>query len=151
MLALAVFFGDIAEDEDSADDGAGGVVDGGAAVGDVAFGAIAGDEDGMVGEGDDLVVLQGGGDGDEGGLAGFRVEDVEDIGDGASVGVGSEVASEGFGDGVHVDEVAAGIAGDDAIADGAEGGGELFFAGLELVLLGADAGVGAAEEEVDET
>ena len=95
-----MLLGHIAEDEHGPDDGAGRVVDGRATVGDLALGAVAGDERGMVDQADDAVLAQGAAGWDFGRLPGLGVDDAEDLGDGPAPGLVGAPSGERLGHGV---------------------------------------------------
>ena len=139
--AGAALHGDVAEDHDDAGEFAGLVADGCAAVVDGKLGAVLADEDGVVGDADDAVEPLDFGDGVLNRLAGGLVDDVEDFADGAIAGVGFEPSGEFLGDGIHQLDLALGVAGDDTVADGGEGGTE--------VLLGLEELFGAAALQVE--
>ena len=140
VLGLA-FAGDVAEDHDDAGECAGAVADGSAAVVDVDFGAVAADEDGVVGEADDALEALDFGDGGFDELAGGFVDDVEDLFEGPVEGFGLRPAGELLGDGVEQFDAAFGVADDDAVADGGERGAEALF--------GLEGGLGVAAEAVE--
>ena len=81
-------FGDVVEDHDDAGDVAGFIAGGCGAVVDMEFGFVFGDEDGVVGEADDGAIADGPGDGAFDGEPGFLIDDVEDVGEKFSGGVG---------------------------------------------------------------
>jgi hypothetical protein len=114
----------VAEDENDAVECAGGVMDGGAGVVNGDFRAVAAEEQGMVGEADDGAEAANLVDGGFDNVAGLFMDDAEDVAEGAADGVGLGPAGEGFGDWVHEDDLAGGLAGDDGVADTAEEGGE---------------------------
>ena len=87
VLGLALH-GDVAKDQDDADDLALLIADRRAAVGDVHLGAVFADEDGMVGDADDAVEPLDLGDGGLHGFAGRLVDDVEDLFERLSAGLG---------------------------------------------------------------
>ncbi len=126
----AAFEGDVAEDEDESGDAAFLVTDGCAGVGDGDLGGVAADEDGVVVEGDGAIESFGFGDGVFDDFAGGLVEDVEDLLEGKAGGGVLRPSGELLGDGIHELDAALDVAGDDAVADGGEGGAELLF-GLE--------------------
>ncbi len=133
------FFGEgnVAEDEDDADERAVFVADGRAGVFDVDFRAVAAGEDGVVLQACELV---GAGDADDGvfeGFAGGFVDDGEDEFDGLIAGVAFGPAGELLGGVVEGLDAAFDVAGDDSVTDGAEGGAEALFRAEGL--LGADA------------
>ena len=133
--------GDIAEDHDDAGDSIGAVADGGAAVCDVQLGLVFADEDGVVAEADDAVEALDLGDGIFDRFPGCLIDDVEDGLERLAVGFGLRPPGEFHGDRVHHLDEAFGVAGDDAVADGGEGGAEL--------LLGLEDLFGAAAEDIE--
>ncbi len=133
--------GDVAEDEDDAHEVSVFIADGRAGVVDEEFCAIAADEDGVVGEGDDAIEALHLGDRVLERLAGGPIDDVEDLVHGEAVGVFVGPAGELLGDVVHGVDASLGVAGDDAVADGLEGRAQL--------LLGAEGLFGANAEDVE--
>jgi len=125
--------GDVAEDEDDADHAAFAVADGGSAVVDADLLAVFGDEEGVVGEADDGAEATYFVDGIFDGGAGLLVEDGKDIMEGDALGFALGPAGELLGDEVHEGYVAIGVAGDDCVADAANGGVEPLLAGIGLV------------------
>jgi hypothetical protein len=124
--------GDVAEDEDDADHVAFAVADGSAAVVDADLLAVFGDEEGVVGEADDGaetadLIHRIFNDG-----SGLLVEDAEDIVEGETSGFAFGPAGELLGYEVHEGDVAVGVAGDDGIADAAEGDVEPLLARIGL-------------------
>jgi hypothetical protein len=117
---------------------AGLVADGGGAVVDEALGAVAVEEDEVLGLVDDAIEPVDGGGGIFGGLAGLAVEDLEDGLDGLAVGVLLLPAGQLQGNVVHHADVAFVVGGDDAVADGGEGRAEGLLGGEELVGPGAE-------------
>ena len=78
-LLRGVFLGDIAKHQHGADHLAVAVVDRRATVGDIALAAIAGNQDGVIGQSLYRALRQRFHDRDGGGQAGFLVDDVEDL------------------------------------------------------------------------
>jgi hypothetical protein len=148
LLGLA-FGGDIVEDDDDAEDFAGGVEDRGGAILDGDVAAVAGNEVSVVGQAEDAedaghdVVSR---------AAGGFVNDVEDAGDGLSAGFVHAPAGEIGGNGVHEGDAELAIAGDDSVADTGEGDAEPFaleaeflFGAFALAHLGEEGIVAAGE------
>ena len=132
--------GDIAEDQDDADDVSVRVADGGSAVVDEELSAVFSYQDGVVGEADGAIEPCDLGDGVLDRFTGGLVEDVEDAFEGEIAGGGFVPPGELLGDIVHGLNEALFAAGDDPVADGLEGGAEL--------LLGAEGLFGADAERV---
>ena len=114
-------FGDIAKDEDHADDMAAVILDGGGTVVDGPLAAVAGDEEGMVAEPDGQPSLDDDPDRLFDGLPRRLVDDAKDLLDLLPGRLGERPSSQRLGDGIKVVHAAVGIGGDDAIADGREG------------------------------
>ena len=131
-------FGDVAEDEDDANHLAGAVADGSAAVVDADLFAFSGDEEGVVGKADDGAEAAHLVDGIFDSLAGLFVEDGEDFVEGFAASFVFVPAGKLLGDEVHEDDVAIGVAGDDRVADAADGGVEPLLAGVRLFALQLD-------------
>ena len=107
------------------------------------LGSVVAEEDGVVGDADDAVEALDLGDGGFHGLAGGLVEDVEDVSRGCPAGFGLSPAGQFAGHRVHHLDASLGVAGDDSVADGGEGGAELLFGFKELF--------GAASEDLERT
>jgi hypothetical protein len=116
--------GDIAKDEDDPGEPALGVMDGRAAVVDGDFRAVAAEEQGVIGETDGDAETAHFVDGTFDDDAGFFMDNAEDVFERAVEGFGLRPASERFGDRIHEDNIAAGVAGDDGVADAAQDSGE---------------------------
>ena len=129
--------GDVAEDHDDAGEFAFGAADGRAGVVDGDLGAVFADEDGVVGDADDAIGALDLGDRVIDGLAGCFVDDVEDLLDGAAARLGLDPSSKFLGNRVHHQDFSVGVAGDDSITDGGEGGAQILLGVEEL--LGAEA------------
>jgi len=80
-------------------------------------------------------------------LAGLRVDDAEHLVDGLSCRLGGGPAGERLGRRVEAHHHARRVAGDHAVADGAQGGGEMLLVLAQCLLLVADARVGAAQRD----
>jgi hypothetical protein len=122
----------VAEDENDSDHVARAVADRGSAVVDADLFALSGDEEGVVGEADDGAEAAYLVDGvfDDG--ARLLVEDREDFVEGSSASLVFLPAGELLCDEVHEDDVAVRVAGDDRIADAADGGIEPLLACVGL-------------------
>ena len=114
-------FGDVAEDEDDADDVAPVILDGRRTVVDGPLAAVPGDEEGMVPEPDGQPPLDDLPDRLLDGLPRRLVDDAKDLLDLHPGRVGERPAGERLGDGIEVVHAAVGVGGDDAVADGREG------------------------------
>ena len=130
-LLRGIFLGDIAEHQHGADHLPVAVANRRATVGDGALAAIACNQHGVVGQALYRAMRQGFHDRDRGGLAGFLVDDVENLVHRAADGFRLRPAGELFGNGIQERHPRLGIGGDHGIADGVEGDGELFLAVLQ--------------------
>ena len=99
---------------------------------DADFGAIAGDEEGVIGESDDGAEAADLVDGVFDRSAGLFVEDGEDFVEGLALRVLLRPAGELLGDEVHEADSAVGIAGDDGVADAADSGVQPLLARVGL-------------------
>ena len=114
-------FGDVAEDEDHADDVAPVILDGRGTVVDGPLAAVPGDEEGVVPEPDGQPSLDDLPDRLLDGLPRRLVDDAKDLLDLHPGRVGERPAGERLGDGIEVVHAAVSVGGDDAVADGGEG------------------------------
>ncbi len=117
--------GDVAEDEDDAEEVAVFIADGSAGVVDEEFRAVTADQDGVIGKGDAVVEPLDLGDGMLERLASGLVDDVEDLVDGQFVGFVVVQPVSCWATVVHGLDASLGVAGDDAVADGLEGCAQL--------------------------
>ena len=130
-LLDGVNIGDIAEDKDRSDHLALAVADRGTTVGDIVFEAIFGEEYGVIGQALDGSFAERFGDGNGGRLPGFFADDAEDFSDVTALGGSEGPTGELFRERVQQCDPRSIIRGDNRIADGIEGHGKLFLAGLE--------------------
>ena len=127
-LVLAKFEGafgqaaleDVAKDEDAADGGA-APANGCTAIVDGKFAAVPGEKEGMVLKGHGVSLGEGTEGGVRGGEAGRLVDDNEDFFEGFVAGLVLRPAGKFLSDGVHEDDFAIKVGGNDAIADAGEG------------------------------
>ena len=130
-LLCCVFAGDIAKHQDSPHHQTVAITDRRAAVGDVAFAAVAGDQDRMVGQALNGAVRQGRRDRDDGRQPGFLVDDVEDLSHQPAGSLCLRPAGELLRQRIHQHHPCFRIGGNDRIANGIERDSELFFADLQ--------------------
>ena len=129
--ARRVVAGDVAEHQHGADHVAVALADRRATVGDGALAAVARDEDGVVGQSLDGAVRQRRHHRDRRGLAGFLVDDAENLLHRAAGGFGLRPAGELLGKGIQQRHARLGVGGHHRVADGVERDRQLFLADLE--------------------
>jgi hypothetical protein len=125
--------GDVAEDEDDADEFALTVANGGSAVIDADLGSIFRDEEGVIGEAYDGSEAAYFVDGTFDDGPGLFVEDTEDLVEIEVASIRFRPACEVLSDRVHKDDSSALIAGDDSVADAAKCCVEPLFASKGLL------------------
>jgi len=125
FLPDPVFIGDVAEDHNHAGQGAVLPPDGGGAVGDLAFGPVPGDEGGVVGHARHLPLPEHPFHGIFRRLAGPAVPDDENFRQGPAPGLRLGPSRQGLRHRVHGDDAAVDVGGDDGVADGPQGGGQV--------------------------
>ena len=112
-----ILLGDITKHEHGPYHLAVAVADWRATVGNIALTALAGDEDGVIGQTLDRAMFQRGHDGNGGGLAGFLVDDVENLAHRVTQRFCQSPACELFGHRIEVRHAGAGISGQHGVAD----------------------------------
>ncbi len=130
-LLRVVLLGDVAKHQHCANHQATGVADGRAAVGNIKFTAITGDQHRVVGHALHGAVGQHAGNRNRGARPGRLGQDVEHLVNGAPLGLRAGPAGQPLGHRVEQGDAGGGIGGNHCIANGVEGDGELLLTGLQ--------------------
>ena len=116
------------------------------AIGDLTLPAVTGQQDGMVGQAENPVFGDGALHRKFSWLATLRMHDADNVGDRLADGLVAGPAGQGFGYAVEAGYPALGVAGDDPIPNGSQGGGEVLFVVPQDGLLGENAFIGPAQQ-----
>ena len=144
----AAALADVVKDHDDAENVALFIADRGGAVVDRPFGAVAREQDRVVGKTDDGSLANGLGYGAFDQRSGLFVDDIEDLYEGASLGLGGMPRGERLGHGVHEGDAGLGVGGDHGVADAGEGHAEPLLLSCEgRFQLQAFAGILHCEED----
>ena len=130
-LLCCIFPGNVAKDQYRTNHVIVAITNGRTTVGNVSLAAITGNQYGVIGQTNNGAMLQGLHNRDDGGVAVFLVDDIENVCNGPAVGLRMCPAGELLGNWIEQGHAGLGIGGDYRITNGIECDAELFFAILQ--------------------